>query len=62
MRTIEEQIRDAEGRLFARYDVSLTKHLGVRSFEFVCSRRAQPSYRTSSSLARTSPCLEGDST
>ncbi len=27
MSTIEEQIRDAEGRLFARYDVSLTEHL-----------------------------------
>ena len=27
MSTIEEQIRDAEGRLFARYDVSVTEHL-----------------------------------
>ncbi len=27
MSTIEEQIRDAEGRLFARYDVSATEHL-----------------------------------
>jgi pimeloyl-ACP methyl ester carboxylesterase len=27
MSTIEEQIRAAEGRLFARYDVSLTEHL-----------------------------------
>ncbi len=27
MSAIEEQIRDAEGRLFARYDVSVTEHL-----------------------------------
>jgi len=26
MHAIEEQIRDAEGRLFARYDVSVTEH------------------------------------
>ena len=27
MSTIEDQIRDAEGRLFARYDLSVTEHL-----------------------------------
>ena len=30
MSTIEEQIRDAEGRLFARYDLSVTEHLPPR--------------------------------